>query len=386
MLINKNSDTTLIITNSPLFVKQHLDPLINYEFLHSKVLVVTSFDRRYLISKNNYKFCPILIKRNPSVLDIIGIFQFIYLRIKHKPNQVISFTPKGGIYNFLTSRFGGKSFHYFTGQRWAMFTGIKRSIYKFIDFLLINFLDEVFSDSFSQSNFLADVLKTKKPKVINYGSISGVDISLYVKHKSIKLNKILSKEEYSYWKKFNSFIKEAQKNDALIFGFVGRLNNDKGIPILIKAFTKHLKTFPHSKLVLIGPIENNMESFSDSLISDSIIHINYVQKVFVFYPYFDVFVLPSYREGFGSSIIEAAASKVPSIATSIPGPVDFVEHMVNGYLIKKGSIKQLHEALNFFSKNPNKIKTYGLNSFKKVSARFDRDVLRDLFCKKFNIL
>ena len=115
-------------------------------------------------------------------------------------------------------------------------------------------------------------------------------------------------------------------------------------------------------------------------------HINYVQNAFVFYHYFDVFVLPSYREGFGSSIIEAASNKVPSISTNIPGPIDFIEHMINGYLMRRGSSKDLCDAMNFFAVNPKLIKNFGLHSFNKVTKKFDRKIVKKHFYKRFNII
>ena len=84
-------------------------------------------------------------------------------------------------------------------------------------------------------------------------------------------------------------------------------------------------------------------------------------------------------EGFGSIIIEAAASKIPIIASDIPGPTDFISHMDNGFLIKPKDIEEVKNSLNFFRENRGILKKFTNNSFKKCCKYFSEDYVCNLF-------
>jgi len=66
----------------------------------------------------------------------------------------------------------------------------------------------------------------------------------------------------------------------------------------------------------------------------------------------DVFCLPSYREGFGTVIIEAAAVGLPAIASRIYGITDAVLDGVTGILHKPGSKTEIANAMSLLSRNP----------------------------------
>jgi glycosyltransferase involved in cell wall biosynthesis len=59
----------------------------------------------------------------------------------------------------------------------------------------------------------------------------------------------------------------------------------------------------------------------------------------------DVYLLPSYREGFGTAVIEAEAMGIPVIVTDIPGPTDAMKKDETGLVIKKGSALELYDAM-----------------------------------------
>ena len=59
----------------------------------------------------------------------------------------------------------------------------------------------------------------------------------------------------------------------------------------------------------------------------------------------DVYILPSYREGFGSAVIEAEAMGVPVIVSDIPGPTDAMKRNQTGLVVKKADVTELYEAM-----------------------------------------
>ena len=95
-------------------------------------------------------------------------------------------------------------------------------------------------------------------------------------------------------------------------------------------------------------------------------------------PFAYCLILPSYREVFGSVLIEAAASGVPIIASDIPGPKDFIDHMKNGYLIKPKDSTEIKNALNFYRENNKLLKTFS-HYLPKNAKIFSEEYVCNLF-------
>tara|TARA_B100000212_G_C27272738_1_gene489515 strand:+ start:17 stop:790 length:774 start_codon:yes stop_codon:yes gene_type:complete len=241
---------------------------------------------------------------------------------------------------------------------------------------------KVFCDSKSQSDFIANQLKVKKPTVIGKGSISGVNLKKFNFNKidSLKLldESILKKKTILKQIIYNSY-----KNNLKIILFIGRLNKDKGIIELIDGFKSHNRKFRKSYLLLIGPNELTKQEYKKVTRSKNCYHLNsFCKEINLFMSLSHCLILPSYREGFGSVIIEAAASKLPIIATNISGPRDFIEHMKNGFLINPKSSKEISNALDFFQENKKLIKIFASNSFKKCQKNYSEQYVCNSLVKE----
>ncbi len=373
----------IIVASSSLFVIQHLKPIINLLKERSNLFLLCPFDSKYKLEEDGYKIIYIPIKRNPALLDIFTFCIFAFHRLVINPNSVLSFTPKGGIINSLTCFFGGKSFHYFTGQRWALFSGLKRKIYKFLDLLIIKLTYEVYCDGISQAKYIANELKTDTPKVIGSGSLSGVNLSLY---NSLNLNSyefFLNKAKFLPEKFKELLLGKKIENKYFLFSFVGRIAKDKGIFEMILAFKNHVKEYPDSYLILIGQNELGEEFLNQIKNIQNIIYLGFQSKIHLFLKCFDAFVLPSHREGFGTVILEAAACSLPIIATNINGPRDFIQNKVNGYLVEPMDVNSLTNALDYFRDNPFEIKKFSNKAFELVNLKYKADYVSKLFVDDF---
>lgn len=373
----------IIVASSSLFVVQHLKPIVNKLKEHSNLYLICPLDSKYELEEDGYNIIYIPIKRNPALIDFFTFFIFAYHRLVINPKTVLSFTPKGGMLNSLTCLFGGKSFHYFTGQRWALYKGFKRKIFKFLDFLMIKLTDGVYCDGISQSKFMAYELKTKAPKVIGSGSLSGVDLSLYNSldlnsyENLFNTNKLLSKN----LKKL--LLNKKNENKNFLFGFVGRITKDKGIFELVLAFKQHIKDYPDSYLILIGHNELGQEFLDQIKNIQNIIYLGFKSNIHLYFNLFDTFILSSHREGFGTVILEAAAASVPIIATNINGPKDFIQNKVNGYLVEPFDVNSLRVGLNYFRDNPSEIKIFAINALELVNLKYSEDYVSKLFVNDF---
>ncbi len=124
---------------------------------------------------------------------------------------------------------------------------------------------------------------------------------------------------------------------ALVIGFVGRIVRDKGVHELIQAWKMLRDEFPNLHLLVVGMLETQDPVDSDVvdiLQNDDRIHLTDRQwDTPPFYAAMDLLVLPTYREGLPNVPLEAAAMRLPVVATRIPGCIDAVQDGVTGSLV-----------------------------------------------------
>ena len=263
------------------------------------------------------------IQRQVSIwLDLKSIIVLFKLFRQHKFDIVHSVTPKAGLLAMTSSLLAGIKyrFHTFTGQVWATQGGMKRLFFKTLDKVLNMAAYRVLVDSASQRRFLIaeGVTSNSKSSVLANGSISGVNAQAFFSNSELKAQ---SRTEFGL------------SSSDFVFMFLGRVNPEKGIAELIAAF-KQLSKEPGRtamKLLIVGPDETNMLS---DLIESNIVVKGYTDSPNKCMAAADVFCLPSHREGFGSVIIEAAASGLPAIGSDIYGVNDAIQDGVTGLLHK----------------------------------------------------
>ena len=86
----------------------------------------------------------------------------------------------------------------------------------------------------------------------------------------------------------------------------------------------------------------------------------------------DIFVLPSHREGFGSSVIEAGACGIPAVASRIYGLTDAVVHGRTGLLVTRGDVGELARAMERLGKDRKLRLRMGRAAQRRVKVRFDQ--------------
>jgi len=119
---------------------------------------------------------------------------------------------------------------------------------------------------------------------------------------------------------------------------VGRFVKDKGINELTQVFVDINNEYPHTKLLLVGFFEREL----DPLLPDTekemnnhpnIIQVGFQKDVRPYLSVSDVFVFPSYREGFPNAVMQAGAMGLPCIVTDINGCNEIIEDGVTGLII-----------------------------------------------------
>lgn len=322
---------------------------------------------------------PLFIERTISLIcDINALLGLIFLFREYRFEAVHSVTPKAGLLSMLAAflvRIPVR-IHTFTGQVWVTKKGIVRWILKIADKLIALCATHVLVDSFSQRDFLIrkKIVSEIKSHVIANGSICGVDIKRFAPDAESRRD---LREKYS--------IKETDT----VFLYLGRLTYDKGLLDLTQAFAKVNGIYDNAHLVIVGPDEEDMKQKMLECCSgcaDRIYFEAYTDKPEKHMAASDVFCMPSYREGFGMTIIEAASVGIPAIGTRIYGITDAIEEDMTGFLCDPGNIKELTEKMLLMVEKPDMRKKMGEQSRERVTQSYSKDLVTAAFVNYYDTL
>lgn len=352
--------------------------LLNHLIALSKIYDVT-----VIVNTNNPNFLsqqgikaqviPLTISRDINLVsDFRCLIQLIKIFWKFKFLVIHSITPKAGLLAMLAAWVSLTPIrvHTYTGQVWADKVGFKRLALKMIDWFYGKLSTHNIIDSPSQRDFLINegVLSPNKCLVFGKGSIAGVDISQF------KPNPVIRKQVRDSYGLLDS---------SFMLLFLGRLNRDKGVLDLAKAFITMRKHNTNAHLIFVGPDEANMKQaimdtngFSDAFIKFD----NYTNQPEKFMVAADLLCLPSYREGFGSVIIEAAACGTPALASRIYGITDAVVENETGLLHTPKNVNEITEKLMYLADNLPICKQLGEGAYHRAVNEFDSQLITQAWC------
>lgn len=339
----------------------------------ASITVITSDDEfvKYMKNTLSFQFKALDIKREIDLIsDIRSLLKLIKLFRKEGFDIVHSITPKAGLLCSIAARLTGVPvrLHTFTGQTWVNTVGFKRLVLKCCDKLIGLLSTHCYADSLSQRSFLLaqKIIKPKNITVLGSGSLAGVDLSRFNLANFPEKNKTALRNSLGI------------QSSSLILLFIGRITQDKGIfELLESAF--NLKQSGHNiVLIVVGSYEKDTETIMRAkyqrLCGDHVVFTGFCAEPEKYISIADILCLPSYREGFGTVVIEAAAMEVPVVGTKIYGLTDAVVDGETGILVEPRNVEQLTEALHklLFDNN--------LRARMKINAR--ERACKD-FCSKY---
>lgn len=347
------------------------------EDLYSKMkergyeLIVISSDGdeiREQEKKGNLKFYPVDINRGISpVKDLCALLKIILILWKEKPVIVHGHTPKGGLLGMLAAKctnVKNRPYH-LHGLKYEGEYGIRKKLIRLMEKFTMSLSTEVYSVSHSLRNHVIQekLVPPDKIKVILNGSVKGIDI---------KKTQSIIKRGSDYYKKklkINKF--------GCIIGFIGRITEEKGIIELIYATKKLIIQGYDIGVVICGinelKIVKNKQIFSKFIQLENVQYFGKVNNPLEYMACFDIFVLPSYREGFGLVNIEANSVGVPVVTTNIIGCIDSIEDNVTGIIINREDTDSLYKAIKKLIDNSSLRQNMGNEGIKRVQKLFDRE-------------
>lgn len=299
--------------------------------------------------------------------DIKSLFKLIKLFRKTKPTIIHGNTPKAGFLSMIAgwiTRVPNR-IYCIHGLRYQGAIGFKRKLLKSMERISCKFATEVMTVSFGVKAILKEEnICNKEVKIIWNGSVNGIDTNRF-SPSNIDGSDLESKYKFT--------------DEHIIFGFVGRLVKDKGINELIEAFKEVNKKYTNTRLLLVGNYESSdpVSDHTKKEIEDNtnIIFGGWQRDIRPFLKIMDIFTFPSYREGFGLSLMEAAAMNVPAISSNITGCNEIIKDGYNGMLIPSKSVTELINAMSKVAENPQSIKKMSSVSRQYVIDKYEQKQL-----------
>lgn len=282
---------------------------------------------------------------------------------KMKFDAVHSVTPKAGLITALAGKLAGIKHrtHIFTGQVWATKTGKMRTLLKSIDKLIVGLDNHILVDGEAQRQFLIKegVLSENNSGVLGAGSICGANTERFTPSEDVRKQQ---RKELNI------------PEDAVVYSFMGRLNRDKGIYELLGSFNAIAPDYPNAYLLIFGSDEENcMSDLSGYVNIKPGVNFQYYGKTStpeLSLQASDVFCLPSYREGFGMSVVEASCLGIPVICSDAYALADTMVDNETGLRCKVKDFDTLEKAMVYFYNHPEERKRMGENGRKRVLELF----------------
>ena len=307
------------------------------------------------------------MERHISLIkDLKSLWHMLKVLHKEKPYMVHSMTPKAGLITMVAAWLIGVPvrIHTFTGLVWPTAVGIKKKILMATDWLTCACATYIIPEG---QGVLVDLKNHKicrKPmKVLGYGNVKGVDME-----------------------RFNPLrFADVKKDESKFrFLFVGRIVGDKGINELVDAFIRLNSEHPNTRLALVGKYEANLDPLKPETLKAIEMNLcidacgpRYGDDLLVEYMKSDCFVMPSYREGFPNTVMEAGAMGLPSIVTDINGSREIIIHGKNGLIVPSENVDALYEAMKQLVENNSAREKMVANARSLIYSRFEKSFVQD---------
>lgn len=376
------------ITTVSRSLNKLLGSQIDYIKDYYQIILISQNDENGLVKLGKEKNLPIykvnLTRKITPLKDLQALIKLIRILKKEKPEIVHTHTPKAGLIGMLAAKLSGvkNRLHTVAGMPLLESSGLKYKLLTFLERLTYACSTQVYFNSKGLMDIVLEkkISKAKsKFKVIGNGSTNGVD------------TKYFSKEHYSEDELNRLRLEHNIKEKDTVFLFVGRIVKDKGVNELVNAFKKLSNKFDNVKLVMLGRFENDLnpvdyETSQEIESNPNILFLGYKIDVRPYFGFSDVFVFPSYREGFPNVVMQAGSMGLPSIVSNINGNNEIIENDINGKIIPVKNKDVLYQAMLTWHQNPKYVAEMKTKAREIIKERYDQKFVVKQVLKEYNSL
>lgn len=328
------------------------------------ITLISSPDKELeqIAHSENVKYTAISMKRDIALKDdVLSLLRFLWLFIWQRPDIIHCNTPKGSLLGLFTGYITRVPvrIYYVHGLRYEGTTGKKRKLLMALEKLNCFCATHIIAVSQGVKQKVQDKLTRKIVSVIHHGSANGMPVEEFLTE---NYDGAAIRESYGITKQ------------DFVFGFVGRLVADKGINELVHAF--NMLEQKNVKLLLVGMYEHELDPLSQETqniikTNPNIIEVGFQKDVKKFLTIMDLFVSPSYREGFGLSVLEANLMKVPVLVTSITGYSEIVREGKNGFFVSPKDTLELFNKMKKISQSRDSLWVMKQQCYDEVASKYN---------------
>ena len=308
----------------------------------------------------------------------------LYLMMKReKPHLVHTHTPKAGLLGMIASKLAGVPvrLHTVAGMPLLEKKGVIRKILDVVEKLTYSCATKVYPNSALMKQIIIKnrYCSRDKLKVIGNGSSNGIDTKFFDPD-----NIDLLKSTFSLRESLNI------NSQDIVYCFVGRIVADKGINELVEAFDAIAHHNKKVKLLLLGNFETQLDPLkpkTEELISNhpDIIWVDFQMDVRPYFAVSDIFVFPSYREGFPNVVMQSGAMGLPCIVTDINGCNEIIIHGQNGIVVPPKDALKLQDAMEQLVNDDTLRLELASRSRALILSRYDQQFVWDELLKEYQL-
>mgnify|MGYP001308173734 FL=1 len=289
--------------------------------------------------------------RNPSpVSDLLCLIRLWWHFLFNRYDLVVATTPKAILLGSLASFFSmqKKRIAFFRGRVYENYTGLKRKIFTFLDYLAVRLTHQsLFVSPSLKNEYIKDIrLVARKGFVVGGGSGNGIDTVRFAPTEVAE----------STVNDLRNTLGIAE--DEFVVISIGRICKDKGMletEEIARALRNHT---PKIRFLMLGRVEDpSFYSLFGNLLEDGTVqHIDSVEDIRSYVAASHLHLFLTHREGFGNVAIEAAAMNVPTLAYDVVGVRDSVAEGISGLKVPLKDTAAVIEKLSYFANNPSELK------------------------------
>jgi glycosyltransferase involved in cell wall biosynthesis len=170
--------------------------------------------------------------------------------------------------------------------------------------------------------------------------------------------------------------------------FAGRLAREKGIDVLLRAWPAVIAQIPNARLVIIGQGDERteLEKLVKGLgLTNSVIFTGGTDAVDAYLKAANVFVLPSFAEGFPIALLEAMATQLVCVGTAIDGTMQLIQDQQTGLLVPPGDSVALGKAL-IHAFHPHEASQWARSARQLVTNRYSLDTVAERYIEMYTAI
>jgi len=319
-------------------------------------------------------------RRITPLHDIKCLRQLVREIKKLRPDIVHTHTPKAGLLGMIASWWCRVPvrLHTVAGLPLMEASGFRRVVLNATERITYACAHIVYPNSFGLKTFIEEHFSIPPPKlkILGRGSSNGIDTIFFERSQALEIQARQLRSEHRIGE------------DDIVFSFVGRIVRDKGIVEFVKAFQaitedqSFMDKLSGKRLFLLlaGQFEEDLDPLPVSVLQflrndKQVILAGFQSDIRPWIMASNVFVFPSYREGFPNVVMQASLLNVPCIVSDINGCNEIVKDGSTGVVVPSKNYEMLARAMKLMINDEFKRKTFAAAARSFVAENFKRELI-----------